>query len=81
MKGLNEHPSSWPFRKPVNIRKVPDYLNVIKEPMDLQKVQKKLLDKIYKTKEDFKNDIIKIFDNARTFNDEKSVYHKAANQL
>ena len=49
--------------------------------MDFQKIQKKLLDKIYKTKEDFKNDIIKIFDNARTFNHESTFYYKNANEL
>ena len=46
--------------------------------MDFQKVQKKLLDKIYKTKEDFKNDINKIFDNARSFNSEGTVYYRYA---
>lgn len=65
----------------MDVKRVPDYLLVIKEPMDFQKIKKKLNDKIYKTKEDFKNDIIKIFDNARTFNEEVSFYHRYANQL
>jgi histone acetyltransferase len=81
LKSLNDHHNSWPFRKPVDIKKVPDYLSIIKEPMDFQKILKKLQDKIYKTKEDFKNDIIKIFDNARTFNAEDTVYHRYACQL
>lgn len=81
MKVLHDHHNSWPFRKPVDVRKVPDYSSIIKEPMDLSKIKKKLLDKIYKTKEDFKSDIIKIFDNARQFNHEDSIYFRFANQL
>ena len=81
MKALTDHHNSWPFRKPVDVRKVPDYLSIIKEPMDLSKVQQKLLDKTFKSKDDFKNDIIKIFDNARLFNSEETVYYKYADQL
>jgi hypothetical protein len=38
MKTLLDHENSWPFRKPVDPKKVPDYYDVIKEPMDLEKV-------------------------------------------
>ena len=67
--------------KPVDPRKVPDYHSIIKEPMDLERVQKKLNEGAYKSKDDFRLDITKIFDNARTYNQEETSYYKYANQL
>ncbi len=49
--------------------------------MDLEKVQKKLGEGFYKSREEFKADITKIFDNARTYNQEETIYYKYANQL
>ena len=39
---LLAHENSWPFRKPVDREKVRDYYDVIKYPMDLETVQKKI---------------------------------------
>ena len=39
---LFQHENSWPFRKPVDKEKVRDYYDVIKNPMDLETVQKKV---------------------------------------
>lgn len=30
---MSEHPDAWPFREPVDARDVPDYYDVIKDPM------------------------------------------------
>lgn len=30
---MNEHPDAWPFREPVDARDVPDYYDIIKDPM------------------------------------------------
>ena len=49
--------------------------------MDLERVQKKLNEGVYKSKDDFRVDITKIFDNARTYNQEETIYYKYANQL
>lgn len=49
--------------------------------MDLEKVQKKLNDGQYRSKEEFRYDITKIFDNARIYNQEETIYYKYANQL
>ena len=83
--------NSWPFHKPVDAKKVTDYYNIVKEPMgkfltlfyllDLEKVNKKLGDGMYQSKEQFKHDINKIFDNARIYNQEETIYYKYANQL
>ena len=39
---LVAHENSWPFRKAVDREKVRDYYDVIKRPMDLESVQKKV---------------------------------------
>ena len=33
LNNLKGHSSSWPFREPVNLDEVPDYLEFIKSPM------------------------------------------------
>lgn len=33
LKLLNNHTASWPFKKPVNPEEVPDYADLIKNPM------------------------------------------------
>ena len=38
---------------PVNPRQVPDYYNIIKDPMDLQKVKNKILEGSYALRMDF----------------------------
>jgi histone acetyltransferase len=73
--------NSWPFQKAVDPKKVPDYYQIIKEPMDLEKVSRKVNEGAYRSKEDFKKDIVKIFDNARVYNQEETIYYKYANQL
>jgi transcription initiation factor TFIID subunit 1 len=39
LKGMSE---SWPFLKPVNKKLVKDYYNVVKYPMDLETIAKKV---------------------------------------
>lgn len=44
-------------------------------------MQKKLGDGQYQTRDEFKHDVNKIFDNARIYNQEETIYYKYANQL
>jgi hypothetical protein len=44
-------------------------------------VQKKLSEGMYRTREEFRGDIFKIFDNARIYNQEETIYYKCANHL
>lgn len=36
---LKNHKSSWPFKDPVKREEVPDYYDVIKNPIDLSKIE------------------------------------------
>lgn len=74
---MNQHENSWPFRKPVDTKKVRDYLEVIKTPMDLETILKKVEARKnptdpevvpYSAMEQFRQDIHTMFENARVYN-------------
>nr|CAG8446319.1 979_t:CDS:2 [Entrophospora candida] len=61
---------AYPFYEPVNAEKlgVPEYYNVIKNPMDLSKVYSRLESEDYASAEEFEADIRLMFDNCYKFN-------------
>jgi len=78
---MQNHHSAWPFQKPVNAEEVPDYYNVITEPMDLETMEKRLEEDAYTTPDDFVKDAKLIFTNCRRYNNETTSYWKNANKL
>ena len=72
----NKH--AWPFLKPVNKRDVPDYYDVISNPMDLSKIEKRInADEDYLPK-DLINDLKLIFSNCYLYNAQDTPYAKCA---
>jgi transcription initiation factor TFIID subunit 1 len=65
---LRDSPYSQPFLQPVSAKKVPDYYKVIKSPIDLQTIRKKIHDKHYKDLATFLADIHLLVDNSTTYN-------------
>jgi bromodomain-containing factor 1 len=65
---------AWPFMEPVDPVKlgIPDYFNVIKTPMDLSTVKKKLDAGSYSTADDFEADIRLVFQNCYLYNGAES---------
>ncbi|KAG6449468.1 hypothetical protein O3G_MSEX006088, partial [Manduca sexta] len=49
VKQIQLHKNAWPFMEPVDPREAPTYYKVIKEPMDLQTVERKVNEQIYST--------------------------------
>lgn len=78
---MQNHPSSWPFMVPINKEEVPDYYEVIKEPMDLGTVENKLENDKYESMDDFIYDCKLIFNNCRQYNGESTTFYKNANKL
>lgn len=70
MRNLKKHRDAAPFLHPVDYIKlnVPDYPKVIKYPMDLTTVDKKLNSGGYDSVEEFINDIRLVFNNCYKFN-------------
>jgi len=57
---------------------VPDYHEVIKDPMDFSTMQKKVDQHQYLTLDDFEGDFDRVWRNAMTYNDPSTVYYRAA---
>ncbi|EPR78972.1 Transcription factor [Spraguea lophii 42_110] len=77
---LKKNANAQPFLHPVDYvtLNIPDYPEIIKHPMDLSTVKKKLETKEYESPEDFKNDIILIIDNCLLYNPEGNYVNKMA---
>ncbi|KAL4705133.1 hypothetical protein ACJJTC_018704 [Scirpophaga incertulas] len=81
VKQIQLHKNAWPFMEPVDPREAPTYYKVIKEPMDLQTVERKVNDQTYSTLSEFIGDMTKIFDNCRYFNPKDSEFYRCAEGL
>ncbi|CAG9766317.1 unnamed protein product [Ceutorhynchus assimilis] len=77
LEDLECHDDAWPFLLPVNTKQFPTYKKIIKIPMDLSTIKKRLQDLVYKSKEDFCTDVRQIFNNCETFNEDDSPVGKA----
>nr|CAB3225094.1 bromodomain adjacent to zinc finger domain protein 1A [Phallusia mammillata] len=78
---LIKHKDSWPFVEPVSKKAVPDYYDIIKKPMDLGTVHKKMKEVQYPTPTEFISDVDQIFLNCHEYNESRSVVAKAATSL
>ncbi|KAI0827764.1 hypothetical protein BC628DRAFT_1368312 [Trametes gibbosa] len=56
------------FLKPVSKSEVPDYYDIISTPMDLQTMLRKVKQRQYKSKKEFKDDLDLIWSNCFTYN-------------
>jgi histone acetyltransferase len=81
LNDMQNHSAAWPFTQPVNRDEVPDYYEVILEPMDLSTMEEKHEKDMYPTPQDFIKDATLIFDNCRRYNNESTPYAKSANKL
>lgn len=71
LKDIKSHDSAWPFQEPVDPETTGayDYYDVIKNPMDLSTMQKKLDEgNFYVAKEIFKADLKRMVENCKTYN-------------
>jgi len=79
LNSVKKHPSAWPFEKPVDRNEVPDYYDIIKEPIDLQTMEVKLKSKNhYRNPEMFITDFLKMFENCKHYNQPETVYYRCA---
>jgi len=83
LKPLMNHQNGWVFNVPVDPVELnlPDYFDIIKRPMDLGTVQRRLENGNFHSLEDFEHDVTLTFDNAMTYNQEGSVVHAMAREM
>lgn len=81
LKNFKRH--CQPFLYPVDPIKegIPQYLEIIKNPMDLSTVESKINEKKYKSIEETLIDLQLIWDNCKSFNMEESEIYKSAEAM
>ncbi|KAL6623516.1 hypothetical protein ACP70R_033395 [Stipagrostis hirtigluma subsp. patula] len=62
---------SYLFLRPVTKKDAPDYLDIIKRPMDLGTIRDKVRKMVYKNREEFRADVAQIAENAHLYNDKR----------
>jgi len=78
---LGGHDESWPFLTPVNTKQFPTYKKIIKTPMDISTIRKKLNDGMYKIRDEFKEDVNLMFRNCEIFNEDDSPVGKSGHNM
>ncbi|KAK2725883.1 CREB-binding protein-like isoform X2 [Artemia franciscana] len=82
-KLYRQDPESLPFREPVDPQKlgIPDYFDIVKRPMDLSSIKRKLETGQYKDPWEYVDDIWLMFDNAWLYNKKTSRVYKCCTKL
>mmetsp|Transcript_1627 Transcript_1627/g.3790 ORF Transcript_1627/g.3790 Transcript_1627/m.3790 type:complete len:547 (-) Transcript_1627:311-1951(-) len=82
VRKVEDQQFSWPFREPVDTNEVKDYLDVIKEPIDLLTIDKRIRKgEHYKSKKMLYADLMLMVNNCKLYNDEASTYVQCAMNL
>ncbi|XP_076631655.1 uncharacterized protein LOC143346900 isoform X5 [Colletes latitarsis] len=81
LEQLEQQDEAWPFLLPVNTKQFPTYKKIIKTPMDLSTIKKKLQDSVYKSREEFCADVRQMFINCEVFNEDDSPVGKAGHGM
>lgn len=72
---------SWPFAKPVNKKVVKDYYSIVKDPMDLETIERKVRSHKYHSRKDFLDDVERILNNCILYNGKESPFTQKAEAL
>lgn len=78
---LKSMAESWPFVKPVNKKVVKDYYMIVKEPMDLETIERKVKSHKYHSRKEFLDDVEKILNNCILYNGKESPFTQKAEAL
>merc|ERR1740139_2189182 len=83
LKCLMAHEYGWVFNAPVDPveLKLPDYFQVVKKPMDLGSIKKRLENGCYHDIKEFEAEVNLTFDNATLYNINGSVVHNMAKEM
>jgi len=82
VRKIEEQQFAWPFREPVDPNEVTGYLDIIKEPIDLETIEKRVKrGDHYKSKRMLYLDLMLMVNNCKVFNDAGSTYVQCAESL
>lgn len=69
------------FSEPVDPEELPDYHDIVKNPMDYGTIRKKLDGGLYISLEQFENDVFLVCSNAMLYNSPDTIYHRQARAM
>ncbi|CAH8855841.1 unnamed protein product [Trichobilharzia szidati] len=81
LSAVRNHVLAGPFQRPVTEDEAPDYHKIIVFPIDLGTMWDRLKSNYYVTKSLFIADMMRMFHNCRTYNQQDSYLYKTANTL
>ena len=82
LRAVKSHADAWPFLEPVDGKEVPDYYDVITNPVDLQMIERRLESgNYYITKDLFMADMRRMCDNCRYYNSPETIFYKCADSI
>ncbi|CAG5004394.1 unnamed protein product [Parnassius apollo] len=81
LRDVLKHKDSWPFCEPVSIDDVPDYLQVIEEPMDFSTIKEKFEAGEYTSDSELLADAALVFTNCFTYNKDTHPVARAGYRL
>ena len=73
--------SNYMWRWNSSYWQVPDYLDIVKQPMDFSTMRKKVDDHQYRSFDEFSDDFDLIIRNCMDYNEDDTMYYKAAVRL
>jgi hypothetical protein len=71
LERIISRPDSEPFRRPVDLTQITDYLSIVTEPMDFGTVRAKLFNGQYNNVEEFDDDCKLVLANSKKYNTNK----------
>jgi len=79
---VQAHADAWPFAGPVNPIEVPDYYEVVKDPLDMELIKERVTaENYYLSLEMFCADFRLMFNNCRIYNSQDTIYYKCSTRL
>ena len=86
LEAVASHPDAWPFQTPVSVTDAPDYYTVIKNPVDITMLRKRLATvgtakPYYVTPQQLHSDLYVMCENCKVYNDPATTYWECATRL
>lgn len=78
---LTEQDTTEIFREPVDPDEVPDYLDLIKKPMDFSTMRDKVEDFKYETFDEFESDFNLMVSNCLAYNEKETIFYRAGTKM
>lgn len=77
VKRVSTHRSAWPFHEPVDTTIVTDYLDIVKDPIDLSLIMKRVkTGDYYTSKQMLRADLERMCSNCLSYNSPDTNYYK-----